>query len=273
VLKIIEIENHKGNKLVPRIIKPKKMNEKKFIQSLFELINNNKKYPSYQAERRVDIFINFFLEDILTSYFPKSKVKFIASEFPLKKENNNQSTNVDFLCVKETNDNKTILFVELKTDAFSFDANQFNTYLHYKKEQNWNFCVEGIKRIALSKNLSFSTRLKYYHLVKKLFQSGLIDYQKERFDEIELIIKKEHSASQNDKQKYKQKFYYLFQNIIFDCSPISIEVVYLAPDSIRNNKGFNDQEVHLISLNRLPDNVAADYSEIWKLLIEMLNKY
>jgi hypothetical protein len=72
-----------------------------FLENLFKLLTTNKEFPNYQAERRIDIFINYFLAEMLTNYMGK-KVEFVCPEFPLKKADNNQSTKLDYLC--KTND-------------------------------------------------------------------------------------------------------------------------------------------------------------------------
>ena len=66
-------------------------------EKLLQLLESNKRFPHYAAERRIDIFINFFLEDILAAYY-KKKVIFVAPEFPLKHKSNNQTVQVDYLC-------------------------------------------------------------------------------------------------------------------------------------------------------------------------------
>ena len=52
------------------------------LEGIFELLLKNKKFPNYQAERRIDIFINYFIERILSKYLEKD-VKFICPEFPI----------------------------------------------------------------------------------------------------------------------------------------------------------------------------------------------
>jgi hypothetical protein len=42
-----------------------------FTKEIFKLLGENKKLPAYQAERRIDIFINIFLEDILKILDPE----------------------------------------------------------------------------------------------------------------------------------------------------------------------------------------------------------
>ena len=70
---------------------------KDFLEPLFNLLVANKEFPNYQAERRIDIFINYFVERILSSYLEKETI-FVCPEFPLKKANTNQSTKLDYLC-------------------------------------------------------------------------------------------------------------------------------------------------------------------------------
>ena len=53
----------------------------KVLNGILSLLKENQKFPNYQAERRVDIFINYFLERILTKFLGE-KVKFICPEFP-----------------------------------------------------------------------------------------------------------------------------------------------------------------------------------------------
>ena len=109
-----------------------------FLENLFKLLKTNKDFPNYQAERRIDIFINYFLTEMLTNYLGK-KVEFVCPEFPLKKENTNQSTKLDYLC--KTKDE--IVFVELKTDASSLKTEQASIYL----KSSWTQCLLDLKSI------------------------------------------------------------------------------------------------------------------------------
>lgn len=109
-----------------------------FLESLFKLLTTNKEFPNYQAERRIDIFINYFLAEMLTNYMGKN-VEFVCPEFPLKKAGNYQSTKLDYLC--KTNDE--IVFVELKTDASSLKKEQADIYL----KSSWSQCLIDLKKI------------------------------------------------------------------------------------------------------------------------------
>jgi hypothetical protein len=251
----------------------KQMNELKFINELFALLAANKKFPSYQAERRIDIFINFFLEDILTHHFPGSEVSCIAPEFPLKKESSNQSTNVDYLCVRKTGQEQRILFVELKTDTASFDKKQFETYLHYQNNKTWKDCVAGLEKIALSKNLPYTTRIKYYNLFKTLFNSGLVSARNELFEQTDELIRRIASAEEQNKQKYKIRFSGLFRDFSFTSEPMPVNVVYLAPGQVLPEKHLNRQQVLFIQLDRISEKLPTEYPEIWRKFSEMLRRF
>jgi len=100
--------------------------EEMVFKAMIDLLRDNKRFPYYAAERRIDIFINIFLEQILTTYYDE-KVNFIAPEFPLKHEPNNQANKLDYLCAFD--DTKQPIFVELKTDTISYRNTQASIYM------------------------------------------------------------------------------------------------------------------------------------------------
>lgn len=105
-----------------------------FMHDLFESLIRNKDIPKYQFERRIDTILELLLPDFLSKHFD-AIVEFAAPEFPIKKEDNNQSTNVDYL-FHATSDNldKKWIMVELKTDRDSLHSNQIETYCKCKKD-------------------------------------------------------------------------------------------------------------------------------------------
>ncbi len=62
---------------------------------MFDVLVANKRLPKYQFERRVDIFVSVFLADVLTALFGGT-YQLVVPELPLKKDDNHQSTNVDY---------------------------------------------------------------------------------------------------------------------------------------------------------------------------------
>ena len=141
-----------------------------FFDELLSLLKDNKRFPYYAAERRIDLFINVFLEQILTQYYGE-KVNFVAPEFPLKLDSNNQADKLDYLCAFD--DTKQPIFVELKTDSISFKEAQASMYV--ERAARWPDCIERLRDIICEGRMRFSYRIKYYYLIKRLYETGLID--------------------------------------------------------------------------------------------------
>ena len=96
------------------------------------------------------------------------ETKIVAPEFPIKKESNNQSTNVDYLLYRKQNSSAedAWLFVELKTDKGSFDEAQYYTY---KRAQ-----VAGMAKLREDLNriyIKTREKEKYEALFEKLGSS------------------------------------------------------------------------------------------------------
>jgi len=139
------------------------MNED-FLQKLICLLKENKRFPKYQLERRFDILINLFLPDILRWYFgPTYDVTNIIPELPIKNHGNNQTTNIDYFVVCESQ--KTGFLIELKTDSNSCNVKQLRHYLIVQKE-GFLKIKEGIRNIA--KSTKKLHREKYKHLLEIL---------------------------------------------------------------------------------------------------------
>lgn len=124
------------------------------FELIFQLLKENKEFPNYQAERRIDIFINYFLARILTCFLME-ETTFVCPEFPLKTSGNNRSTKLDYLC-KTT---KQPVFVELKTDVNSLKESQALSYLNSK----WQTCISELHQIHSASKSVYNT--KYEKLV------------------------------------------------------------------------------------------------------------
>ena len=148
------------------------------FKAMLDLLGDNKQLPYYAAERRIDLFINMFLEDILTAFY-KKRVDFVAPEFPLKLGSNNQADKLDYLCAFE--ETKQPIFVELKTDVISFSRKQAKVYCD--QSEGWPACIEGLKKIIGSRGMRFSYREKYFQLIKRLIGAGLVDLPDKWADE------------------------------------------------------------------------------------------
>lgn len=121
------------------------------IQAIFDLLKDNKEFPNYQAERRIDIFINYFLERILSTYLMEETI-FVCPEFPLKRSDNNRSTKLDYLYRTKNQP----VFVELKTDLYSLCEDQALRYLNC----NWNTCSSDLNQIISSTKTGYRTKYR-----------------------------------------------------------------------------------------------------------------
>jgi hypothetical protein len=117
-----------------------------FLSEIFLKLEDNKKFPYYQAERRIDIFINFFLNDIVRQNTKFKNATFLAPEFPLVKSNiSAHAAHIDYLMYDEVL--KTILLVELKTDNKSYDQSQV---LFYLKQKSFSKCLEQVENLKMT---------------------------------------------------------------------------------------------------------------------------
>jgi hypothetical protein len=112
-----------------------------------EFIMEGTKIPKVQVERAVSPILALFIADVLTAYFKDNNPNdylLVSQEFPLKKDNNNQSKNIDYLLVNSAKNQ--LVFVELKTDSRA----------NYRQAENYIKVKESIKQKSakvLSQNL------------------------------------------------------------------------------------------------------------------------
>ena len=105
------------------------------VEKIFNLLTKWYKYPKYQLERRLDIFFTIYLPEILKKEGINVELDDIFPEFPLKKENNNQSENADYAIFENKDDETNLYLVELKTEMNSISLTQTD---YYKKAQKKN---------------------------------------------------------------------------------------------------------------------------------------
>ena len=102
-----------------------------FIKTLMDNLIEATMIPKVQVERVVGPILTVFLEDVLTETLKSDTdlsglIKMICPEFPLKKAENKQSTNIDWLMYNTQR--KQLLFVELKTSDTSINSSQNEIY-------------------------------------------------------------------------------------------------------------------------------------------------
>lgn len=105
--------------------------DKLFIETLMDYIMEATMIPKSQIERAVGPILSMFLPVVLTETFRQDQnlsgsLVMVSPEFPLKKEDNWQSTNIDWLLYNTVR--RQLLFVELKTSDTSINDNQNSIY-------------------------------------------------------------------------------------------------------------------------------------------------
>lgn len=121
-----------GQTVKPRPPTPPEESWEELVDYLIEIvhvIHRDRHIPKYQFERHVDSLLVPFLPEILAQRLGGT-FQVVASEFPLKKLDNNQSTNADALLHQRNSAEQpdTWWLFELKTDPQSVSADQLQPY-------------------------------------------------------------------------------------------------------------------------------------------------
>jgi hypothetical protein len=97
-----------------------------FVNALMQyIVADLGKIPKAQVERAVGPILGLFLEQVFSKVF-QDAVQVICPEFPLRKPDSNQSTNLDWLLYAKNRDQ--FLFVELKTTDTTYREDQADIY-------------------------------------------------------------------------------------------------------------------------------------------------
>ncbi len=146
------------------------------IDELFDRLDEWRGLPSYQLERRTDIFFAIYLKDIIRKKYNQT-VDYIIPEFPLrigniysdfKLSNPNLSFKIDYLVV--CNSTRKVFLVELKTDSNSRREKQ-DKYLTTAKKLNIKNLVDGVLKIYEAT----SSKKKYENLLNILSRVGWLN--------------------------------------------------------------------------------------------------
>jgi len=147
------------------------------IKKIFINMDDWRNLPSYQLERRADIFFSLYLQEILEDKF-KCNIDMIIPEFPIRKclikginnnnkYNRNRSYKIDYIALNL--DHKKVYFIELKTDMKSLRKGQ-SDYLVESKEVGFKSILEGINELSKASRATG----KYKWLIDKLKELKLI---------------------------------------------------------------------------------------------------
>ena len=144
------------------------------IDDVFELLGRWRHLPSYQLERRADIFFALFLREMLAERFGVELEEELVPEFPVKREliwpshETNKSVKVDYVAF--AGDRSRCFFVELKTDVGSRRDAQ-DEYLERIEELGLAAVLGGVVDIVRAT----SAHKKYFHLLSMLEGLGLLE--------------------------------------------------------------------------------------------------
>jgi hypothetical protein len=141
------------------------------LDVLFQHLDQWRHLPSYQLERRADVFFSVYLKGVVQEFTGLDLEDDIIPEMPIKRDliwpeqPTNQSVKVDYALFAR--DRRRVIFVELKTDGASRREGQ-DTYLETARHIGFRRIVEGVRAILLST----TAHQKYHHLAVILARLG-----------------------------------------------------------------------------------------------------
>lgn len=234
----------------------------KSIKCIFERLDNWRKLPNYQMERRVDIFFGLYLVDIVQGYLAKKQGGKIIHEpipeFPLKKslvdarDATNRSVKVDYALFPQELDE--VILLELKTDHGSICKEQLGKFCKVAADETWKDVVEGLKSIFAA-----GDRKKYHHLFKMLEVAGSVD----SVPALDEVLK--HNKTARD----------LISGIKAVNGDRKIRIVYIVPtrEKLEKIRRFSYlSEIDVITFNEVAEYLEAITSQdaVAKLFVEYL---
>ena len=119
-----------------------------YLTQALETLVANKRLPKYQFERCVDAFFGVFLPEILQKLLhERGSLTLVSQEFPLKRSDNNRSTNVDYILHSAASTDRPWIFVELKTDRGSLSHRQAQVYSDRLLNTSMRTLLQDVKKI------------------------------------------------------------------------------------------------------------------------------
>jgi len=198
----------------------------------FEMLIDWKQLPAYRLEPRIDSFIGYYLREIVSCFTGKEIIGVIP-EFPIKKEQNNQSNRVDFLLISKEGPH---YLVEVKTDSKSRRKEQ-DDYLKEAKGKGLEELVNSINSIYEG---SGEKKEKYEYFIKKLEKSEIVKITNE----------------------VKNKFEFKF----IDGKNKEIEIIYVQPS--KNDKDIIIDFEYISEWIKRNNNIDNFEKELCKALLE-----
>lgn len=189
----------------------------KSIDQVFKNLDDWRHLPSYQLERRADIFFSLYLKEVLEKELDVELFEELIPEFPLRigsyeiaNEKSNQSKKIDYLAVSK--DHKRVFLVELKTDEASIGPNEI--YLEKARTAGFAKLMQGVLAI---RNASLA--------------HGKYDCLMELLERLELV--KEEQSPEILKRKSSRRSNF---QVTLRSEKYEITVVMLTPNIIKVEK-------------------------------------
>lgn len=215
------------------------------LNTIFDLMDRWRNLPTYQLERRADLFFAAYLPRLIQERFGLSRPCDLLPEFPLRIStiypnivDVDKSFKIDYVALSA--DRSRIWFVELKTDSASRRDKQ-DQYLAAAQSVGMPKLLEGIIQIFRAT----AARHKYFCLLRTL----------ESFELLRL------PPAMHDKWKSGklQGITALADDIEITCGPIPIDILYVQPHSHEERElGFDAIADWLARQN---DPVATRFAE------------
>lgn len=210
------------------------MTTEQILDKLFSRLDDWRKLPAYQLERRADIFFSIYLDEIIKSKYGQT-IKLVIPEFPvragdvvLNHKRPDLSFKIDYIAISE--DDQNVFLVELKTDQSSRRTEQ-DDYLYKAQQNNIPQLIDGVLKIYRATDSKY--KKKYDHLISKLSDIGW--------------IKRESFSLQNTAKNY------------------NITIVYIQPRNENNS-------VDTISFNDISSMVSGQ-DDLTKRFLKSLNDW
>jgi hypothetical protein len=143
------------------------------LNKIFDNLDAWRHLPTYQLERRADIFFSLYLKRAVEEKYGVTFRDELIPEFPVRigtidsKKTVNQSYRIDYLMVSESGD--LGLLVELKTDPLSVRPDQID-YLFSAKQAGLAALVGGVLELFRAT----PAKRKNFRLLESLERLGLV---------------------------------------------------------------------------------------------------
>jgi len=201
--------------------------------TLLEKLSEYVFMPNFQGERSLGSMLFYNISGIMESYveenansdllFPKFET--VSFEFPIKKDDNNQSDNVDVLMLNRGDKNSQLILLEFKmTNTISDnDIKQFEKYKNIKERiaaEEGRYLIQGL--LELVRNTQGISKQKYKNLYESIKKDTVEEIKSVRECKIIYIVPEEYREGFPNKGKIQPD-----QFIVYEELPKNIKGDYL----------------------------------------------